>query len=80
MFSLSAAGHSATGSSMTFMSAFGMLKKVSMLSYSISTIRSIVASPQKLHHLSSRLPSNQGSTFAVSVTHISLLIAYVLSP
>ena len=54
-FSVTSGGDSAAASSINFMSASGLLKKLFMLRYSISTMRTIVASPEKLHRLSREL-------------------------
>ena len=52
------------------MSASGILKNLFILRYSISTMRTIVASPEKLHRLSMELWSRDSNRFAINVTQI----------
>ena len=46
----------------------------------MSTMRTIVASPEKLHHLCRELCSRDSSLLAINVTHIWILMALALSP
>ncbi|WP_198506733.1 hypothetical protein [Prevotella amnii] len=57
-----------------------MLKKLFMLRYSISTMRTIVASPEKLHRLRNELCSSDSNRLAMSVPQICILMALALSP
>ena len=57
------------------MSASGILKNVSILRYSIMTIRTIVASPEKLQCLSNEICSSESNRLAINVTHIWILMA-----
>lgn len=62
------------------MSASGILKKLFMLRFSISTIRTMVARSEKLQRLSSELCSSESSWFAMGVFHICIFMALALSP
>ena len=46
----------------------------------MSTIRTIVASPEKLHRLFSLFCKTESKRFAMSVTQIWILMAFALSP
>ena len=46
----------------------------------MSTMRTIVASPEKLHRLCRELSSRDSSRLAINVTYIWILMALALSP